>query len=156
MLDGRCVNTIVLTRPKRVEIGTASRLVSSKPVAVRHTYRATLREKKAARRYSPFDTRAYTIFAGIANCHIFARRFSEAIHWAERAVEISPNFAVALRSLTIALAHDGQTEAARRAGQKLLSVLPNLSISSTLKRPFGLPWMMDLWVEGLRKAGIPE
>ena len=115
-----------------------------------------LQNLEAARRYSPFDARAYTIFAGIANCHIFARRFTQAINWAERAIEISPNFAVALRSLTVALAHDDQTEAACRAGQKLLTVIPTLSISSTLKRPFGLPWMMDLWVEGLRKAGIPE
>jgi adenylate cyclase len=69
---------------------------------------------------------------------------------------MAPDFAVAWRSLTIALAHDGQLDAARRAGEKLRAVLPNLSISSTLKRPFGLPWMMDLWVDGLRKAGIPE
>jgi len=25
-----------------------------------------------------------------------------------------------------------------------------------MERPFGLPWMMDLWIEGLRSAGIPE
>ncbi len=111
---------------------------------------------EVARRYSPFDTRAYTIFAGIANCHLFLMRFPEAIHWAERAIEMAPDFAVAWRSLTIALAHDGQLDAARRAGEKLRAVLPNLSISSTLKRPFGLPRMMDLWVDGLRKAGIPE
>ncbi|MBP2235288.1 adenylate cyclase [Sinorhizobium kostiense] len=115
-----------------------------------------LQNLEIARRFSPLDLRAYTIFAGIANCHIFARRFSEAVHWAERAIELSPNYAVALRSLTISLAHDGQLEAARRAGERLMAAVPGMSISYTLKRPFGLPWMMDLWIEGLRKAGIPE
>jgi len=111
---------------------------------------------RVAYRYSPFDTRAYTIFAGTAMCHLFAGRYREAIQWAERAIDKSPNFAVALRSLTIALVHDGQLDAARQAAKRLIAVQPNASISWTLQRPFGTPWMMEMWVEGLRRAGVPE
>jgi adenylate cyclase len=115
-----------------------------------------LRNFGAAYRYSPFDTRAYTIFAGTSMCHLFAGRYNEAIQWAERAIDKSPNFAVALRSLTIALVHDGRLEDAREAAKRLIAAQPNASIAWTLQRPFGMPWMMDMWVDGLRRAGIPE
>ncbi len=115
-----------------------------------------LENLEAALRFSPFDTRAYTILAGIANCHIYAKRFPEAIHWAQRAIESGPEFAVAHRSLTVALAHDGQVEAAQRACKDLLAHQKNATLSLTRQRPFGLPWMMELWLEGLRIAGLPE
>ena len=115
-----------------------------------------LENLSAALRFSPFDTRAYTILVGIANCHLYLRRFPEAILWAERAIESGPDFVVAHRSLTVALAHNGQIEAARRACGRLLALQPNSSLSLIRQRPFGLPWMMDLWLEGLLLAGLPE
>jgi adenylate cyclase len=109
-----------------------------------------------ALRFSPMDVRSYTMYIGIANCHLFSKNFPEAIGWAERAVEKGPTFAVALRVLATALALDGRIDAARNACKNLLAAQPNASISWILQRPVGSPWMMELIVDGLRRAGLPE
>lgn len=109
-----------------------------------------------ARRFNPFDTRAYTTVVGLAYCHLFAGRYLEAIRCAERAIELAPNFAAALRTLAVSLAHSGRLVEARRIAARLREVQPTASISWTLQRPFGTPRMMTLFIDGLRKAGLPE
>jgi adenylate cyclase len=111
---------------------------------------------EVALRFSPMDVRSYTMYIGIANCCFYSKNFPEAIRWAERAVEEGPTFAPALRTLTAALALDRQIEAARNACKSLLVVQPNASISWVLKRPVGSAWMMNLLVDGLRRADLPE
>lgn len=114
------------------------------------------RNFEAALRFSPLDVRGYTMLIGIANCDLYTRNFPEAIRWAERAVEKGPTFGVALRVLTAALALDGRVNDAKRSCKTLLSAHPNSSISMLRRRPAGSPWMTELLLDGLRRAGLPE
>jgi adenylate cyclase len=116
---------------------------------------AAMEQFEAALRFSPLDSRIYTTLIGIANCHLFAKRFPQAIDWAKRAIEKGPHFAVAYRTLTIAQAHYGRIDEARDACRRLIDH-PRASISWTLKRPFGQPWMLDLFIQGLRLVGLPR
>lgn len=109
-----------------------------------------------ALRFSPFDLRVYTILLGVAQCHFYAQRFPEAIRWAERAVEKGPRFGVAYRVLAAAAAKNGDDQKGAAAIERLLELQPEFSLFVVRKRPFGLPWMFDLYVSGLRQAGLPE
>jgi adenylate cyclase len=110
----------------------------------------------AALRFSPFDTRVYTILMGVAQCHLYAQRFNDAIQWAERALEKGPHFGVGYRVLAVAAARLGDQEKAALAIGRLLKLQPDFSLSLVRKRPFGQPWMFGMFLDGLRRAGLPE
>ena len=89
---------------------------------------------------------------------IFAHRFEEAIDWANRAVVI-PNcqyWTVAHR--VVALAHLGQIDAAADAAGEVRRQCPRFSIAFARQRLFYLrrPDQLDLYLSGLRLAGVPE
>jgi len=89
---------------------------------------------------------------------LFAHRFDEAIEWAERAAAI-PNcqyWTTAHR--VVALAHLGRTDEAQQAVAQLLHDCPHFSIGYARRKLFYLkrPEQLDLYLEGLRRAGVPE
>jgi|tagenome__1003787_1003787.scaffolds.fasta_scaffold20929232_2 adenylate cyclase len=108
-----------------------------------------------ARRISPLDTRSYTIFATLAGCYYFSHRYEEAIAWANRAIGQSPSFPVAYRFLAAALAQLGRLDEARAAVDKLIEVQPTSSLTLSRTAAYVQP-LSDLYVDGLRKAGLPE
>jgi tetratricopeptide (TPR) repeat protein len=89
---------------------------------------------------------------------LFASRFEEAVEWADRASSI-PNcqyWTTAHR--VVALGHLGRTEEARRAVEQLLVQCPGFSIEYARRKLFYLkqPEQLDLYIAGLRAAGVPE
>lgn len=111
---------------------------------------------EAARRMSPVDPRDYFPLLGIATAQFFAGRFEEAAGLCRRIIALVPSHAIARRYLCAALAHAGMIEAANTAATELLQVQPGYSLASASASRFRHPWMLDLYVDGLRKAGIPE
>lgn len=109
-----------------------------------------------ARRLSPIDPRSYSISCGIAAAHYFSYRFDEAVQWAERAVEQSPTFPVGLRFLAAAQAQVGRTDEAHRVISQLLRVQPTSTLTLSRTSSYRLPEMLELYLDGLRKAGLPE
>jgi TolB-like protein len=89
---------------------------------------------------------------------LFAHRFDEALDWAERASSI-PNcqyWTTAHR--VVALAHLDRTDDAQRAAAELLHACPGFSIEYARRKLFYLkrPEQLDLYLEGLSRAGVPE
>jgi adenylate cyclase len=111
---------------------------------------------ETARRLSPTDPHRYFIEQGMVTAHFFARRYEECIACAQRVLAGTPSNTGARRFLAAALAHSGRAEEARRAVTELLERQPNASLTRSRKQAFGHPWMSELYVEGLRKAGLPE
>jgi adenylate cyclase len=107
-------------------------------------------------RLNPLDPRARILLCGIGAAHFFARRFEEAVAWNRRSIVDTPTNTAGMRYLAASLAHTGQSEEAHRIVSDLLAVQPNSSLSRSRSSGFRYSWMMDLYIDGLRKAGLPE
>ena len=95
--------------------------------------------------------------AATACAHFFAGRIAEAVAWAERSVALQPNYFVGACVLAASKAIAGRILEAHKATARLRKIAPALRISN-LGEWFPIRRQEDLsrWVEGLRKAGLPE
>jgi adenylate cyclase len=109
-----------------------------------------------ATRINPLDPRAYINNELIGFSFFFEKRFEDAVRWCRIALDQNPRFTVALRFLAASLAHLRRDKEARTTVQALLSLQPNSSLRISRRNNFRYPWMVDLFVEGLQKAGLPE
>jgi adenylate cyclase len=103
---------------------------------------------------SPLDPRLPLTFVGMATAYIELRRFDEAIVAAKKAQRQNSSYSGIYRCLAAALAHLGRDAEAREAAAGVLETDPAFTISSFLAR--GGQSNRKLFIEGLRKAGLPE
>ena len=111
-----------------------------------------------AMRLSPFDPLGYRFSAGLAVAHLIAGRYQEAIEWADRSLREVPRYESTIRNRVVACAHLGRIDEARDWLRRLLEITPRLTIAR-YKALYGIthpPGIIDIYVEGLRKAGLPE
>ncbi len=111
-----------------------------------------------AMRLSPRDPFAYLITGGVALAHVIAGRYEEAIEWADRSLRELPRYESALRNRVVACAHLGRIEEARDGLERLLELQPDLTVTR-FKALYAVtlsPVVLDVYVEGYRKAGLPE
>jgi adenylate cyclase len=125
--------------------GTVYRLAGLSEEAIRSYERAV--------RMSPVDPRLYLTFEGIGVALIELRRFDEAIVAGKRALRQNPSFAAAYRCLASAFAHLGRGAEAREAAARALEIDP--AVAWTKADPIRQS-NTKLYIEGLRKAGLPE
>jgi adenylate cyclase len=81
-------------------------------------------------------------------------RFDEAIVAGKKAQRQNASYPLTYRCLASAFAHLGRDAEAREAAARLLEVDPAFTISSWIAR--GGQSNSKLFIEGLRKAGLPE
>jgi TolB-like protein/class 3 adenylate cyclase/Flp pilus assembly protein TadD len=125
--------------------------------ALRNEPEAAIEAIERARRLSPFDP--FTLFyaANIAIAHLAARRFEQAIEWADRALHDQPRMAVAMRVKVAANAHLGRLDVARAELSRVLAIDPKMTIAGyRAYAHFAAPELRELFVTGLRLAGLPE
>ena len=116
-----------------------------------------LAQYEAARRLNPRDSKSSTfMFTGIAVAHFFARRFEECVHWGGRATAITSRASTARRFVVAALAQLGRLDEARGEVAELLEHNPTASLRRARLSSFRHEWMLELYLDGLRKAGLPE
>ncbi len=125
--------------------GTVYRLAGLPEEAIRSYERAV--------RMSPVDPRLYMTFEGIGRALIELGRFDEAIVAGKKALRQNP-YVASYRCLASAFAHLGRDAEAREAAARALEVEPGYTISASIARG-GLS-NAKLFIEGLRKAGLPE
>jgi len=113
-----------------------------------------VRSFERAIRMSPIDPLLHRGFVGMAMAFIELRRFDEAIVAAKKALRQTPSYSPAYRCLTSAFAHLGRDAEAGEAAARLLEVDPDFTISAFITR--GGQTNAKLYIEGLRKAGLPE
>jgi adenylate cyclase len=124
------------------------------------TYRYAGLDEEAIRsfertiRLSPLDPLLYTTFAGIGIALIGLRRFDEAVEAAKKALRKNPSFTPSYRCLAAALAHLGREAEAREAVARHLELEPNFRIANFWAP--GVKSHAQLFIEGMRKAGLPE
>jgi tetratricopeptide (TPR) repeat protein len=110
-----------------------------------------------ATRLSPRDPTVFHMRAGTACAHYFAERYEEAVKWAQEALRDQPNYAGTLRIVAATNALANRMEEAQRAVMRLHQLDPGLRISNRADRlPPMRPEYFFKYVEGVRKAGLPE
>ena len=105
-------------------------------------------------RVSPVDPLLYRPFTGMGLSLIELGRFDEATVAAKKALRQNPSFSSAYRCLAAAHAHLGRDAEAREAAARVLELDPGFTISVGIAR--GTMSNAKLFIEGLRKAGLPE
>jgi tetratricopeptide (TPR) repeat protein len=107
---------------------------------------------------SPLDPRGFFITRGIAAAHLAAGQYAEAIEWADRSSREFPRNRPSIRYKLIALAHLGRIGEARAALERELELQPGLTIAA-VKAMYSAayaPELLAVFVDGYRKAGLPE
>jgi adenylate cyclase len=80
----------------------------------------------------------------------------DAVLWENRVLRQQPDDNIAKRYLAASLAHLGRIAEAQEVVKDLLRSQPNSSLSLSRLNTFRHSWMTDLYLEGLRNAGLPE
>jgi adenylate cyclase len=110
-----------------------------------------IRSFERAIRLSPFDPWLFSRFTGMSAAFIDLGRFDEAVAAAKKALSEKQTFPQAYRCLAAALAHLGRDAEARKAVAQLHEIQPHFRISGWVARTG-----QRLYIDGLRKAGLPE
>jgi tetratricopeptide (TPR) repeat protein len=125
--------------------------------AARNQPEAAIEAIERARRLSPFDPLAFQYAVRIAIAHLAARRFEQAIEWADRALHDQPRMVSAMRVKVAAHAHLGRLDEARAELSRVLAFDPKLTIAGYRDYArFMAPEILELNVTGLRLAGLPK
>jgi len=113
-----------------------------------------IRSFEHAVRLSPFDPFVFSTFAGMSAAFIGLGRFDEAVAAARKAVRENQTFVIAYLCLAAALTHLGREAEARETVARLLEFKPDFHISKWMARHS--QWGAQMFIDGLRKAGLPE
>jgi Flp pilus assembly protein TadD len=88
---------------------------------------------------------------------IAEKAFEEAVGWAEQAQARHRHSAVVLRGLAVALAHAGRADRAKEVVAELLAIEPQVTVSAWIAgMALADTDFVATFVDGLRKAGLPE
>jgi adenylate cyclase len=109
-------------------------------------------------RLSPLDPLSYFFRGGLALAYLAAGQFEQAIEWADACYLEYPRYYLALRVQVVCYAHLGRVEEARNGTRRLLELDPKSTIVRFKTNLAGYypPPLLDLLVDGLRKAGLPK
>jgi TolB-like protein len=111
-----------------------------------------------AMRLSPHDPQFFHAQTMISCAHFTLGHYTEALSWAEKAVRADPRPIFAHGAIAASLALAGRLEEAEEAVARLRQRQPQLRISDLMDYLGSLrrPEDRARWVDGLRKAGVPE
>jgi TolB-like protein/class 3 adenylate cyclase len=125
--------------------------------ACRNQPEAAIEATERARRLSPFDPHISFYAVTIAIAHLAARRFEQVIEWADRALHDQPRTVPGMRIKVVANAHLGRLAEARAELSRVRAIDPKLTIGGyRAYAHFQAPEVLELFVTGLRLAGLPE
>ena len=113
-----------------------------------------IRSFERAVRVSPVDPLLYRTFVGMAATLIELGRLDEAVVASKKALRQNLSYAATYRCLASAFAHLGRVAEAREAAAHVLEHDPGFTISAWFAR--GGQSNAKVYIEGLRKAGLPE
>jgi TolB-like protein/class 3 adenylate cyclase len=113
-----------------------------------------------ALRISPRDTHAGNWSATVGLAKLGSGRDEEAISWLSRSIELNPSFPSPHFILAAALARLGRLEEAREAARSGLELNPSFTIARLRSHALSDHPLYragrERFIEGLRKAGLPE
>jgi len=110
-----------------------------------------------AMRLNPLDPLISGMQNGTAAAHFLAGRYDAASSWAEKALQQNSNYLPGIRMAAASHALCGRLAQAQQALTRMRQIDPELRISNLAELvPFRATKDFGRYVEGLRKAGLPE
>jgi adenylate cyclase len=110
-----------------------------------------------AMRLNPLDPLIFGMQNGTAAAHFLAGRYDAASSWAEKALQQNSNYLPGIRMAAASHALSGRLVQAQKALTRMRQIDPELRISNLAELvPFRATKDYARYVEGLRKAGLPE
>jgi adenylate cyclase len=123
----------------------------------RGDYDGAILHAERAARLSPNDPAYSWSSHARASVAFGMGQYEQAAEWAKKTIDATPASPVGWRYLTASLAHLGRIEEARAAKDRLLCILPHESAGLVQDNmPSDNPDFVNRFVDGLRKAGVPE
>lgn len=116
----------------------------------------SIANNELALRINPGDPTIHHRYFGLALAHYLASRYAKALEYAELAVQLRPDWWLALIVHSTSLAQVGRAPEARAACVELRRAKPDMTVASLNGLPFAKPSDRDHVADGLRKAGLPE
>jgi len=108
-------------------------------------------------RLNPLDPEIHKVEYGLALANFFLRRFEIALSWITKSLARQKNFAPAQRFALVSYAMLGRIADAQMMQARLVEAGIDLTISQLKKRiPYQRQEDVDLFIEALRMAGVPE
>ncbi len=135
-----------------------SRALLGAALGVAGDYDAARHQFETAMRLSPRDLHIATWYNYLGIAAFVVGRDEEAAEWSVKAAQSSPQFPGGYRTLAASYGNLGRLTEAAAAREKLQELLPHLTIADLraslpyFKNPEGL----ERYLEGLRRAGLPE
>jgi tetratricopeptide (TPR) repeat protein len=119
---------------------------------------AAIEALERAMRLSPLDPLRWVFYGGLAHARFGAGRYQEAIEWAVRALHAQPRMPAVVAINAAACAHLGRIDDGGACVRRFCELRPGATIGSvraTLGTAFS-PEFLATYINGLRKAGLPE
>jgi TolB-like protein/Tfp pilus assembly protein PilF len=111
-----------------------------------------------AMRLSPLDPLGHNFKWVLGFGLMLAGRYEEAMEWVDRSLHDRPEHHPAIRAKVALCGYLGRAEEARQWVRRLLEANPAMTIAGfkAYGSKYQVPGAIAVWVEGLRKAGLPE
>jgi adenylate cyclase len=133
----------------RLAAGAVRAVAGEGDAAIAHFERAI--------RLSPLDPGMSALINSVGSAHLACGRYEDALAAAQSAIEIDPKFASAHRLKAIALGFLGRSEEAKLAAQRMLELVPDLTVSRySSVSPVKDADLRKRCAEMLRAAGVPN
>jgi tetratricopeptide (TPR) repeat protein len=119
---------------------------------------SAIEHEARAMRLSPLDPRIFVWQSFTAQAHMHAGRYDEAASWAERALRDQANYANPMRIAAVSHALAGRLAEAQKFTARLRQLDGALRVSNLgdVMPPLRRPEDRARYIEGMRKAGLPE
>ncbi|MBA1144567.1 BTAD domain-containing putative transcriptional regulator [Mesorhizobium neociceri] len=111
-----------------------------------------------AMRLSPLDPRLFAWQFNTGLAYFCARHYDEAVAWAGKSLRHQPNYVSAMRVMAAGHALAGRLSEAQQMVARICAFDPLLRLSNLAEvlPPFYRPDDRSRYIEGLRKAGLPD
>ena len=135
-----------------------SRALLGAALGVAGDYDAALYQFERALRLSPRDLHIATWYQYMGTAAFVAGRDEDAAEWTIKAIQSNPQLPAGHRTLASIYGNSGRLGEAAVAREKLLDLQPDLTIAQLRDSLpyFKKPEDLERYLEGLRKAGLPE
>jgi adenylate cyclase len=119
---------------------------------------AAIAAAQRAMRLSPLDPLGHNFKWVLGFGLMLAGRYEEAMEWVDRSLHDRPEHHPAIRGKVALCGYLGRAEEARQWIRRLLEANPAMTIAGfkALTSKYNVPGTMAVYVEGFRKAGLPE